>query len=108
MRVFGLGTGTVAQIVGIIALPVTEAVLAHRRGEYARAVDLMKPILDRMSQLGGSHAQQDVLKQVFLDSAVKANRDDDARLMLARVAAEYRTPPEGRIGYAQAALHFRQ
>jgi hypothetical protein len=108
MRVFGLGTGTVAQIVGIIALPVTEAVLAHRRGEYARAVDLMKPILDRMSQLGGSHAQQDVLKQVFLDSAVKANRDDDAQLMLARVAAEYRTPPEGRIGYAQAALHFRQ
>jgi hypothetical protein len=103
MRVFGLGTGTVAQIVGIIALPVTEAVLAHRRGEYARAVDLMKPILDRMSQLGGSHAQQDVLKQVFLDSAVKANRDDDAQLMLARVAAEYRTPPEGRIGYAQAA-----
>jgi hypothetical protein len=28
--------------------------------------------------------------------------------MLARVAAEYQTPPEGRIGYAQAALHFRQ
>jgi hypothetical protein len=64
MRVFGLGTGAVAQIVGTIALPVTEAVLAHRRGEYARAVDLMKPILDRMSQLGGSHAQRDVLEQV--------------------------------------------
>jgi hypothetical protein len=108
MRVFGLGTGAVAQIVGTIALPVTEAVLAHRRGEYARAVDLMKPILDRMSQLGGSHAQRDVLEQVFLDSAVKVNRDDDVRLTLARVAAEYQTPPEGRIGYAQAALHFRQ
>src|SRR5580700_4079118 len=71
MRMFGLGTGAVAQIVGTIALPVTEAVLAHRQGEYARAVDLMKPILDQMSQLGGSHAQQDVLAQVFLDSAVK-------------------------------------
>ncbi len=102
MRAFGLGTGAVAQIVGTIALPVTEAVLAHRRGEYGRAVDLMKPILDRMSQLGGSHAQQDVLEQVFLDSAVKVNRDDDVRLMLARVAAEYQIPPEGRIGYAQA------
>jgi len=106
MRVFGLGTGAVAQIVETIALPVTEAVLAHRRGEYARAVDLMKPILDRMSQLGGSYAQRDVLEQVFLDSAIKVNRDDDVRLMLARVAAEYPTPPERRIGYAQAAMHF--
>jgi hypothetical protein len=106
MRVFGRGTGAVAQIVETIALPVTEAVLAHRRGEYARAVDLMKPILDRMSQLGGSYAQRDVLEQVFLDSAVKVNRDDDVRLMLARVAAEYPTPPERRTGYAQAAMQF--
>jgi hypothetical protein len=61
-----------------------------------------------VSQLGGSHAQQDVLEQVFLDSAIKANRDEDVRLMLARVATEYQTPPVRRIGYAQAALHFRQ
>jgi hypothetical protein len=108
MRAFGLGTGAIAQIVGTIAVPVTDAVLAHRRGEYAHAVDLMKPILDRVSQLGGSHAQQDVLEQVFLDSAIKANRDEDVRLMLARVATEYQTPPVRRIGYAQAALHFRQ
>ena len=47
-----------------------EAVLAHRRGEYIRAVDLMKPVLDEMYRLGGSHAQQDVLEQLFLDSAV--------------------------------------
>jgi hypothetical protein len=108
MRAFCLGTGTVARIVGEVALPVSEAVLAHRRGEYAHAVDLMRPILDRMSQLGGSHAQQDVLEQVFLDSAVKANRDDDVRLMLARVAVECQTPLESRIGYAQAALHSRR
>ena len=107
MRVFGLGTGTVAQVVGTIALPVSEAVLAHRRGEYAHAVDLMKPVLDDMHRLGGSHAQQDVLEQLFLDSAVKANRDDDVCLMLARVAAKHPIPPEHRIGYAQAARQFR-
>jgi hypothetical protein len=60
MRVFGLGRGAVAQVVGTIALPISEAVLAHGRGEHARAVDLMKPILDEMYHLGGSHAQQDV------------------------------------------------
>jgi hypothetical protein len=107
MRMFGLGAGAVAQVVGTIALPVSEAVLAHRRGEYARAVDLMTPILDEMHRLGGSHAQQDVLEQVFLDSAVKANRGNDVRLMLARVAAKRPTPPERRIGYAQAARQFR-
>ncbi|MFI5015990.1 MAG: tetratricopeptide repeat protein [Hyphomicrobiales bacterium] len=106
MRRFGTGAGPVAPVVGTIALPVSEAVLAHRRGEHARAVDLMKPVLEDMRRLGGSHAQQDVLNQVFLDSAVKADRADDVRAMLARVAAEYPIPPERRIGYARAAHQF--
>jgi tetratricopeptide (TPR) repeat protein len=106
MRRFGLGGGAVAQAVGTIALPVSEAVLAHRRGEHAHAVDLMKPVLGEMHRLGGSHAQQDVLDQVFLDAAIKASRADDVRLMLARVAAEYPIPPERRIGYARAAERF--
>jgi hypothetical protein len=107
MRVFGLGHGAVAQVVGTIALPISEAVLAHGRREYGRAVDLMTPILDEMYRLGGSHAQQDVLEQVFLDSAIKANRGYDVRLMLARVATRYPNPPERLIGYAQAARQFR-
>jgi hypothetical protein len=107
MRAFGRGIGAVAQVVGTIALPVSEAVQAHRQGEHARAVDLMKPILDEMYRLGGSHAQQDVLQQIFLDSAVKADRSDDVRLMLDRVAARYHMPPERRIGYAEAARQFR-
>ena len=86
---------------------MTQAVLAHRRGEYARTVDLMKPVLDGMHRLGGSHAQQDVLEQMFLDSAIKANRGDDVRLMLDRVAKGHPTPPERRIGYAEAARQFR-
>lgn len=107
MRAFGRGIGAVAQVVGTIALPVSEAVQAHRQGEHARAVDLMKPILDEMYRLGGSHAQQDVLQQIFLNSAVKADRSDDVRLMLDRVAARYHMPPERRIGYAEAARQFR-
>jgi hypothetical protein len=107
MRLFGLGDGAVARVVGTLALPVSEAVLAHQRGEHSRVVDLMKPILDGMHRLGGSHAQQDFLEQVVLDSAVKANRGDDVRLMIARATARYPTPPECRIGYAEAARQFR-
>jgi hypothetical protein len=107
MRTFGLGSGAVAQVVGTVALPVSDAVLAHRRGEHDRAVDLIKPIIDEMYRLGGSHAQQDVLEQLFLDSAVKANRSDDVQLMLARVTARHPISPERRIGYAEAARQFR-
>jgi hypothetical protein len=107
MRAAGHGNGAVARVIGSIALPVCEAVLAHRRGEYIRAVDLMKPVLDEMYRLGGSHAQQDVLEQLFLDSAVRANRGEDVRLMLARVAAKHPRSPELRIGYAEAARRFR-
>jgi len=103
MRAFSHGRETIAPIVGDIALPVGEAVLAHRRGQYSRAVDLMRPVLDDMHRLGGSHAQQDVLNQLFLDSAVKAGRAEDIRLILARVADQHGTPQTQRIGYADAA-----
>src|SRR5437764_6545277 len=105
MREFGRGRGTVARIVGEIAVPVCAAVLAHRRGEAAHAVRLMGPVLDDMHRLGGSHAQQDVLEQLFLDAAVKANLADDVRALLARVA-RHPTPPDGRSGYAEAAKRY--
>jgi len=103
MRAFSRGRRTIAATVGDVALPVGEAVLAHRRGQYSRAVDLMRPALDDMHRLGGSHAQQDVLNQLFLDAAVKAERADDVRLMLARVADRHGAPQTQRVGYADAA-----
>ena len=54
-----------------VAAPVCEAVLAHRRGQHERVVALMKPVLHRVIELGGSHAQRDVLRQVLADSARK-------------------------------------
>jgi hypothetical protein len=104
MRAFGAGEGTVARIVSRVALPVCEAALAHRRGEHARAVGLMRPVLDDMYQLGGSHAQQDVLVQLYLDSAMKAERADEVRAVLARAARA--VPLGARVGYAEAARQY--
>jgi hypothetical protein len=56
-----------------------------------------------MFRLGGSHAQQEVLEQLFLDAAVRAGLDEDARLLLERVAGQHPVPPERRVGYAEAA-----
>jgi hypothetical protein len=102
MRAFAQRDTTVGKTVGEIALPICEAVVAHRRGEPARAVELMRPVLDDMYRLGGSHAQQDVLEQLFLDAAVKADSADDVRRLLARVK-RHPVPPHGRVGYAEAA-----
>lgn len=107
MRDFGQSGGTLAKIVGDVALPVSEAVLAHRRGEPARAVALMTPVLDEMHRLGGSHAQRDVLEQLYLDAALKAGQDADIRRALARAAASrWQTPPGNRVGYAAAAAQI--
>jgi protein-disulfide isomerase-like protein with CxxC motif len=86
-----------------VAAPVCEAVLAHRRGEHAAALSLLRPVVDRLYQLGGSHAQQDVLRQLYLDAAMKAERDEDVRTILVRAGRAYALPPARRVGYEQAA-----
>jgi hypothetical protein len=105
MRAFARGNGTIERLVGKVALPLCEAVLAHAQGRHAEVLKLMRPVVGNMYLLGGSHAQQDVLEQLFLDSAMKAESADDIGLMLERVAGRHPVPPARRIGYAQAAAH---
>lgn len=92
-----------AAVLRAAAVPVCEAVLAHRRSDFAGAVAAMRPALGIMYRLGGSHAQQDVLEQLFLDAALKAGLEEDARTLLERVAGQHPVPLERRIGYAEAA-----
>ncbi len=105
LRATQAGQGTVARIVAEVALPVSEAVLMHRKGAFARALDLMRPVLGDVHRLGGSHAQQDVLLQLYLDCALKADCADDVRLIL-RTAGRQGADLAKRIGYAQAAALF--
>jgi hypothetical protein len=105
MRTFADGEGTVRRIVRDVALAVCKAAVAHRRGDHADAVALMRPVLPEMYQLGGSHAQQDVLLQLFLDAAVKADCVDDVRLIL-KQAGRDGGDLLARVGYAAAAQRF--
>jgi len=92
-----------SRVVREVALPACEAVLAHRRGEHERAVMKMAPVLERLHELGGSHAQRDVLEQLYFDACLKAQRGDDARALLDSIAARFPVPPSRRVGYAAAA-----
>jgi tetratricopeptide (TPR) repeat protein len=103
MRAYAKGRGTVPPIVRDYVLPIAEAQLAHAAGRHAEAVALMRPALRGMYQLGGSHAQQDVLEQLFVDAALKAGSTADVRLALEQVAGRRAIPPERFIGWREAA-----
>ena len=87
-----------------IALPMCEAVLAYGQGQPARAVALMRPVLGEMYRLGGSHAQQDVLEQLYL------RRRDAGRAGRRRAPAagtRRRSPPGCRRSAASAIARRR-
>jgi len=103
MRTCANGTGTVAPIVRDYVLPIAHAQLAHAAGRHAEAVALMRPALGGMYRMGGSHTQQDVLEQLFVDAALKAGSTADIRLAVERVAGRRAIPPERFVGWREAA-----
>jgi tetratricopeptide (TPR) repeat protein len=103
MRTFAKGRGTVAPIVGDYVLPIAQAQLAHAAGRHAEAVALMRPALGGMYRMGGSHTQQDVLEQLFVDAALKAGSADDIRHAVERIAGRRAIPPERFVGWREAA-----
>jgi tetratricopeptide (TPR) repeat protein len=103
MRTYATTAGTLnARLVADYALPISEALMLRVKGDPAAAVRVMRPAIGGMYRMGGSHAQQDVLEQLFLDCAVAAHANDDVTLILERVAGRHPVPPERRMGYKGA------
>jgi tetratricopeptide (TPR) repeat protein len=92
-----------APAIADVVIPVCEAVLAHRRGDYARAVDWLEPCYPGFRPLGGSNAQRDMFTQMLLDAAVRAGRREIVAAMIAHETATRAVPPVERSGYAAAA-----
>jgi tetratricopeptide (TPR) repeat protein len=103
MRAFANGPGTIPPIVRDYALPIAAAQLAHAAGRHAEALALMRPAIGGMYRLGGSHTQQDVLEQLFVEAALKAGSITDVHLVLERVAGRRAIPPERFVGWRRAA-----
>ena len=92
-----------AAAIGDVYLPVCEAALAHRRGDYRRVVDLLAPRREQIRLLGGSNAQRDLFFQMLVDAAMKAGRRDIVAEIVAHETASRALPPAKRAGYAPAA-----
>ncbi len=63
-------------------IAVCEAVLAHRRSEYDRVVDLLAPVRHDLPLIGGSHAQRDIFFQMLVDAAHRTGRTGVVGLFL--------------------------
>ncbi|WP_298723124.1 tetratricopeptide repeat protein [uncultured Ferrovibrio sp.] len=69
-------------------LPLAEGVVAYGRGDWPTAYARLKPALDGLQQIGGSHAQRDLFWQLWLRAGVKAGDVATIRPYFERRAAE--------------------
>jgi tetratricopeptide (TPR) repeat protein len=92
-----------APAIADVVIPVCEAALAHRRGDYSRVVDLLASRHEQIRLLGGSNAQRDLVTQMLIDAAMKAGRRDVVGAMIAHETNTRVVPPDQRAGYAAAA-----
>jgi hypothetical protein len=77
MRAFAAtGDGSLVTAYRAAGIPLCEAILAYRRGEFERVVSLLSPVRHDLHLIGGSHAQRDLFFQILLDAAHRAGRRD--------------------------------
>ena len=89
---------TAASAVEAASLYRTEGLRAFHRGAYTEAVELLLPVRFDLWQIGGSHAQRDVIDWIMTEAAVRAGQRDVA-LSLAheRLATRSRSAPNRRF-----------
>ncbi|MFB9904164.1 tetratricopeptide repeat protein [Allokutzneria oryzae] len=88
-----------------VGLPVCEAILAFGRQRYAEAVDLLWPLRRRVHEFGGSHAQRDVVQRTLVEAAVRANRTDQARLLVSERVSLRPDSPYNQLKLGQVAVN---
>ena len=56
----------------MVAAPTARGLLAHARGDYARAAQELGRALPRMTEIGGSHAQRDLFTRIHRDALARS------------------------------------
>ena len=88
-----------------VGIPVVEGLAAFHRGAYAEAVELLLPVRFDLWQIGGSHAQRDVVDWTLTEAAVRTGQRDVA-LSLAheRLGTRPRSAPNRRFLHRAEAI----
>ena len=81
-----------------VGIPVVEGLRAFHRGAYAEAVESLLPVRVDLWQIGGSHAQRDIVDWTLTEAALRAGQRDVAlSLAYERLAARPRSAPNRRF-----------
>jgi hypothetical protein len=51
-----------------IVIPAAKGMVAHAKGDFQTTVAQLKPVLSRLHEIGGSHAQRVLFRQVYQDA----------------------------------------
>lgn len=73
-----------------VALPAAKGMKAHATGDWGKVLALLSPILSRLHEIGGSHAQRDLFEQVYLDAWLRNEQNHQALQILEKRVAKSR------------------
>jgi hypothetical protein len=105
MREVAIGESEMAHPYRTVVVPAVEALYAFHRGAHAEAVEQLLPLRADLWQIGGSHAQRDVIEWTLLEAATRAGLHDVAlALTHERLASRPRSAPNRRWLHAARAL----
>ena len=76
------GEGWRAEATRDILIPLCEGMIAYEAGDYDKATELLWPMRNEISTIGGSHAQRDLFAQIMCDAAVHSSKLAVARSLL--------------------------
>ncbi len=81
-----------------VGIPIVEGLAEFHCGAYGEAVELLLPVRFDLWQIGGSHAQRDVVNWALTEAAVRAGQRDIAlSLAYERLASRPRSAPNRRF-----------
>jgi hypothetical protein len=87
------GTGDNVDFTREVGYPAAQAIKSFGDGDYARTVELLRPIRSYSHRYGGSHAQRDLIDLTLIEAAARAGQDNLAAALRAeRADRRYEVP----------------
>ena len=80
------GSGENARITRDIGLPISQAIAAFGRGDFAGSTDTLRSVRNRAAGFGGSHAQRDLIDLTLIAAAGRSGNASLERALLAERA----------------------
>ncbi len=78
IRETAASTDEAAPIFRDVGIPLMEGLMAFHRGAYQQAVELLQPVRFGLWQIGGSHAQRDIIDWTLTEAALRGGVRDVA------------------------------